>query len=97
MPILLLLILKLPGAEVEAGNYASVAEMYGYVAKTQAEITALTIDETKKQLEATRATLEGQVALYKTTGQEKYQLGAEQAAQELQTLVNHMQSNGYCC
>ena len=81
-------------AEVEAGNYASVAEMYGYVAKTQAEITALTIDETKKQLEATRATLEGQVALYKTTGQEKYQLGAEQAAQELQTLVNHMQSMG---
>ena len=68
--------------------------MYGYVAKTQAEITALTIDETKKQLEATRATLEGQVALYKTTGQEKYQLGAEQAAQELQTLVNHMQSMG---
>lgn len=81
-------------AEVEAGNYASVAEMYGYVAKTQAEITALTIDETKKQLEATRATLEEQVALYKTTGQEKYQLGAEQAAQELQTLVNHMQSMG---
>ena len=81
-------------AEFVAGNFDTVTEMYGYVAKTQAEITALTIDETKKQLEATREALEGQVALYKTTGQEKYQLGAEQAAQELQTLVNHMQSMG---
>ena len=81
-------------AEFVAGNYDTVAEMYGYVAKTQAEITALTIDETKKQLEATRDALEGQVALYKTTGQEKYQIGAEQAALELETLVTHLQSMG---
>lgn len=81
-------------AEFVAGNYDTVAEMYGYVAKTQAEITALTIDETKKQLEATRDALEGQVALYKTTGQEKYQIGAEQAVLELETLVTHLQSMG---
>lgn len=81
-------------AEYLAGNYAAVAEMYGYVAKTQAEITALTADETKKQLEATRTSLEEQVLLYKETGQEKYQLGAEQAAQELALLVSHLQAMG---
>ena len=82
-------------AEYLAGNYAAVAEMYGYVAKTQAEITALTADETKKQLEATRTSLEEQVLLYKETGQEKYQLGAEQAAQELALLVSHLQAMGF--
>ena len=81
-------------AEVEAGNFESVAEMYGYVAATQEKITALTVDETKKQLEATKTALEEQVLLYKDTGQEKYQLGAEQAAQELALLVSHLQAMG---
>lgn len=81
-------------AEVEAGNFESVAEMYGYVAATQEKITALTVDETKKQLEATKTALEEQVLLYKDTGQEKYQLSAEQAAQELALLVSHLQAMG---
>ena len=81
-------------SEVMAGNYAEAAEMYGYVAATQEEITALTVEQTKAQLDVTRAALEEQALLYRETGQEKYRLGSEQAAQELALLVAHMDAMG---
>lgn len=81
-------------SEVMAGNFAEAAEMYDYVAKTQEEITALTAEQTKAQLDTTRAALEQQVLLYKQTGQEKYGLGAQQAAQELALLIAHMDAMG---
>ena len=81
-------------AEVIAGNFESVAEMYGYVAKTEAEITQMTIDESQSRISEVTEALEGQMILYRDYGDERNALAAEQAAEELAALVAHLQAMG---